>query len=1102
MEGYNLGAIYASVKLDTSGLVTGVSAVKRELASMASDVQQRAGELKSLGTTMSLGITAPLIAAGAAADKMAMDAVESENLFEVSMGKMAESARAWSKDLQQQLGLNQYEVRQTVGTFNVMLNSFGMGEKASYDMAKGLTQLAYDMASFYNLDPKDAFEKLQSGISGEIEPLRRLGIVVSETMVKQYAYSNGIAAQGKELTEQQKILARYGLIMQSTSKAQGDLARTIDSPVNQLRVLKSQVSEIAVEFGQIMIPATQDAVGILKDVATTLSGLDPASKTALVGIGVFVAGIGPAIVGIASLANGITTISTVVLPLFASALSGPVILAVVAAVAAIAGLVKLVQYLNRDTTAEAKAAANSAKAKADQAAQSKVLVSEYQRLEEKTNRTTEESKRMHEILQKLWEINPDLISGYDAQRGALGLVANAYDVASKSAKKYAAAAIDASYAERKSEIKQLRDQINDLQNRKNTLEMNISQSAARAMGTTMPEGLVNRIPGEQQPTGAASLVFAPSSSDAEKQRNAKMAELNRKQMNVIEFELQQANKQLSEDEAWVKAIESGKNPYGGFGVKSGSTTKSLAKSGPSSSSKGLSTSERAVIAQENAVESLQQTYDKAGQHYENFLAVGDTKKAETSLKQMNDITIQLEAAYKSLAAAKESVTKKDEKTGKVTGPTAEERKQIELQAQSSISQVDDRYASDRKKLDEKVAASTKESAAKRLEIEEANQNAMLALAKARGEKELALQMEYTQRYNDLSKQGVNPVTAQMIAMEEYRNKVQELHKEEAEEQTRIKEQAYQKEVQILDYEYQHQLKNTEQYIAALRTKQNEYDKYSAQWLEIQNKIEDANTTEAEQIATQAKALAATHKEQALKILNIELQTYEAMGDAGVEACKRIRDAISELSAQQEKNKQETISWSRAWAQEVMNLGDNFANALADMITGTGSFRDFMQQTFREVLAFVIDFYIKSMMQSMLANKVMQDEAAKTAAANAAAAASAGSGGNTISLIAGAVSTVAGIIPFFDNPINDTGAVRSGADLARLTMQGINSELGHAFPTGRNIETKPISRVVTNHINTPVTVQIDKVSGIEDIERAADTMAWMITRKIKLIPTGA
>jgi hypothetical protein len=103
--------------------------------------------------------------------KMANDVVESESLFAVSMKGMADDAREWSDDLSASLGLNAYSLRKNVGIFNTMFRSMGLGEQEAYNMSTGLTELAEDMASFYNIDSEEAFTKLRAGITGETEPL-------------------------------------------------------------------------------------------------------------------------------------------------------------------------------------------------------------------------------------------------------------------------------------------------------------------------------------------------------------------------------------------------------------------------------------------------------------------------------------------------------------------------------------------------------------------------------------------------------------------------------------------------------------------------------------------------------------------------------------------------------------------------------------------------------------------------------------------------------------------------------------------------------------------------------------------------------------------
>lgn len=237
------------------------------------DLNRFGNRLSSLGQRLTTGLSIPLALVSGAAIKLGMDAVESESLFSVSMGKMADSAREWSEELRKNLGLNAYELRKNVGMLYTMFNSMKMGEQASYDMAKGLTQLAYDMASFYNLNPEEAFQKLQAGITGEVEPLKRLGIVVNETAIKQWALTNGMIKQGETMTEQQKIFARYNVIMEATSKAHGDLARTMDSPTNKLRALKEEIQNTATDLGVALLPAVSRLLQSLKPMVELVSKL-------------------------------------------------------------------------------------------------------------------------------------------------------------------------------------------------------------------------------------------------------------------------------------------------------------------------------------------------------------------------------------------------------------------------------------------------------------------------------------------------------------------------------------------------------------------------------------------------------------------------------------------------------------------------------------------------------------------------------------------------------------------------------------------------------------------------------------------------------------
>ena len=184
----------------------------------------------------------------------AMDAIESESLVGVTFGEMTGEIVTWSDQLEKALGMNAYATRKAAGTFFNVANSMGLGSDSALTLSKNLTLLANDMASFYNITTDDALLKLQSGITGETEPLKRLGIVVNETTIKQTALNEGMITGNQVMTEAQKVAARYITILGQTSNAQGDMARTLESPANQLRVLQSQIEGVKIALGAVFIP--------------------------------------------------------------------------------------------------------------------------------------------------------------------------------------------------------------------------------------------------------------------------------------------------------------------------------------------------------------------------------------------------------------------------------------------------------------------------------------------------------------------------------------------------------------------------------------------------------------------------------------------------------------------------------------------------------------------------------------------------------------------------------------------------------------------------------------------------------------------------------
>lgn len=179
---------------------------------------------------------------------------EDLNLFTVSMGKYAEEAYDYAQKVSEIVGIDPAEWMRNQGVFNTIITGFGVaGDKAAY-MSKNLTQLGYDIASFYNLGFESAMQKVQSGIAGELEPLRRLGYDLSVARLEQERLNLGIDKSVSSMTQAEKSQLRYYAMMTQVTQVQGDMARTLEQPANMLRVLKAQFEQCARAIGNLFIP--------------------------------------------------------------------------------------------------------------------------------------------------------------------------------------------------------------------------------------------------------------------------------------------------------------------------------------------------------------------------------------------------------------------------------------------------------------------------------------------------------------------------------------------------------------------------------------------------------------------------------------------------------------------------------------------------------------------------------------------------------------------------------------------------------------------------------------------------------------------------------
>ena len=232
---------------------------------------------------------------------------EDLNLFTVALGQYADEAKEYAEYVSDIMGIDPAQWLRNQGIFNTLLTGFGDTAERAQLMSQNLTQLGYDLSSYANIPIEEAMLKLQSGISGELEPLRRLGYDLSQAKLQQTALNLGIKESVANMTQAEKAELRYYAIMTQVTTAQGDMARTLEAPANQLRILQAQLTQAARAIGNIFIPALNAilpyaiaVVQVIREIANALANLAGFKLT-----DVDYSGVNNAAVGAGSLADNL-----------------------------------------------------------------------------------------------------------------------------------------------------------------------------------------------------------------------------------------------------------------------------------------------------------------------------------------------------------------------------------------------------------------------------------------------------------------------------------------------------------------------------------------------------------------------------------------------------------------------------------------------------------------------------------------------------------------------------------------------------------------------------------------------------------------------------
>ena len=205
---------------------------------------------------------------------------EAANLFGVSMKGLTGEASTFINKMETLLGIDPTEAMNNMATIQGLTTSFGMASDKAYVLSKNLTQLGYDLASLKNIPVAESFTKIQAAISGELEPIRRLGVDLSQARLQQELLNLGYSQSVSTLSQADKAVLRYIAIMKQTTDAQGDFARTLSSPANMIRILQAQLNSLARAVGSLLYPALKSilppliaAVELVKELVTGIASL-------------------------------------------------------------------------------------------------------------------------------------------------------------------------------------------------------------------------------------------------------------------------------------------------------------------------------------------------------------------------------------------------------------------------------------------------------------------------------------------------------------------------------------------------------------------------------------------------------------------------------------------------------------------------------------------------------------------------------------------------------------------------------------------------------------------------------------------------------------
>jgi hypothetical protein len=325
-----------------------------EMQSALREIDKFGQKMQSVGRGMSAAITAPVLLAGGAAIKFASDYEESMNKVDVAFKTSSSQVKTFAKDTLENFGIAEGSALEMASLFGDMATSMGLPESAAAKMSTSLVGLAGDLSSFKNIGIEQAQTALAGIFTGETESLKKLGIVMTEAALQEYAYAQGIRTKVADMGQAEKVQLRYNYVLEKTKNAQGDFARTGGGAANQMRIFQEALKQLAQQFGSVILPAFTSVITKVNGIIISFGKLSSETKTAIVVVAGLAAAIGPLLSVVGSMLTFVPRLVVQMNALKVAAIANPYTAAALAIAALVGGIVLLANRTQEAVTEKQK----------------------------------------------------------------------------------------------------------------------------------------------------------------------------------------------------------------------------------------------------------------------------------------------------------------------------------------------------------------------------------------------------------------------------------------------------------------------------------------------------------------------------------------------------------------------------------------------------------------------------------------------------------------------------------------------------------------------------------------------------------------------------